>query len=242
MEKLRPIRTIHFQIQSKGGVGKSYLTYLLANKHRVETDAFFIDADAENKTSSSQNLTFLNGTSRLAFLSILDKENKIKRDLFTKMLERFGMDEFPYQKVFVDLGATESTQLLRLFSDDFDASILKIMEEKYRLRYVFNVVIAGNTAYTACVNFLEKVQQLFQENHTINIYANAEEFRDNYNQMENLKELAELHKLPLKVFGRTEKNSTVGNEITQMIQEGKSLDDYSDMFAYYQIDQETQLI
>lgn len=242
MENSRPIRTIYFQIQSKGGVGKSFLTYLFANKFRKEKDTLFIDADSENKTSSTQNLTFLNGTKRLVFFSILGEQNKIRRDLFTKMLERFGEEDFPYQKVFIDLGATESNQLWRLFSDDFEATILKKIEEKYHLQFIFNVVVAGNTAYAACINFLKKVQQIFQENHTINIYANAEEFRDNYNQMENLKELAERHKLPIKVFGKTEKNSTVGNEITTMIQEGKALDDYPDMFAFFQMEKEFEQI
>ena len=47
MENPRPIRTIYFQIQGKGGTGKSFLTYLLANKFRHEKDSLFIDADTE---------------------------------------------------------------------------------------------------------------------------------------------------------------------------------------------------
>lgn len=242
MENIRPIRTIYFQIQSKGGAGKSFLSYLLANKFRHEMDSLFIDADTENMTSSTQNLTFLAPPSRLAYFSILDDGNKIIRDKITQMLNQFGKEDFSYQKVFIDMGATESTQILRLFSDDFEPFILKKIEEKYQLKFVFNVVIAGNTSFTACLNFLEKVQQTFQENHQIIIYANAEEFRNNYNQMENLKELAELHKLPIKVFGKTEKNSTVGNEIAKMMKEGKSLDDYDDMFAFFQMEKEFQNI
>ena len=140
MENIRPIRTIYFQIQSKGGAGKSFLSYLLANKFRHEMDSLFIDADTENMTSSTQNLTFLAPPSRLAYFSILDDENKIIRDKITQMLNRFGKEDFSYQKVFIDMGATESTQILRLFSDDFEPFILKKIEEKYQLKFVFNEI------------------------------------------------------------------------------------------------------
>lgn len=242
MENPRPIRTIYFQIQGKGGTGKSFLTYLLANKFRHEKDSLFIDADTENKTSSAQNLKFISPPSRLAYFSILDDKNKIKRDKITKMLDRFGKEDFPFEKVFIDMGATESIQFLRLFADDFEPSILKKIEEKYQLKFIFNVVIAGNTSYAACVNFLEKVQQIFQENHQIIIYANAEEFRNSYTQMENLRELGKLHKLAVKEFGNTEKNSTIGDEIATMMIEGKSIDDYPDMFAFFQMEKEFQQI
>jgi CobQ/CobB/MinD/ParA nucleotide binding domain len=242
MENTRPIRTIYFQIQGKGGTGKSFLSYLLANKFRHEKNTLFIDADTENKTSSAQNLKFLSPPTRLAYFSILDDKNKIQRDKITLMLDRFGKDDFPFEKVFIDMGATESIQLLRLFADDFEPSILKKIEEKYQLKFVFNVVIAGNTAFAACVSFLEKVQQIFQENHEIVIYANAEEFKNNYSQLENLKELGKLHNTAVKEFGSTEKNSTIGDEIATMMIEGKSIDDYPDMFAFFQMEKEFQQI
>jgi hypothetical protein len=60
--------------------------------------------------------------------------------------------------------------------------------------------------------------------------------------MENLRELGKLHKLAVKEFGNTEKNSTIGDEIATMMIEGKSIDDYPDMFAFFQMEKEFQQI
>jgi cellulose biosynthesis protein BcsQ len=46
------MKTIYFNIQSKGGAGKSMLTYLQAIKNEQNEKAFFVDMDGSTLTSS----------------------------------------------------------------------------------------------------------------------------------------------------------------------------------------------
>lgn len=55
------MKQFHFILQAKGGVGKSFLVYLLALKHQSQPGTYFVDVDASTQRSSRQ-LAFLSGT------------------------------------------------------------------------------------------------------------------------------------------------------------------------------------
>jgi cellulose biosynthesis protein BcsQ len=48
------MKIFYFNIQSKGGAGKSMLTYLQALKHETNDQAVFVDLDSSTKTSVRQ--------------------------------------------------------------------------------------------------------------------------------------------------------------------------------------------
>src|SRR5690625_103967 len=105
-----------FNIQSKGGVGKSMLTYLQALKENDNPKAAFIDLDSSSRTSIKQ-LAFLKEKERVFEINITDSLKKIEREKFFEVVE--GLLEMDFQKYYIDFGSPESTQFPSLFNFDF---------------------------------------------------------------------------------------------------------------------------
>lgn len=240
---MRNIRYIYCQVQGKGGTGKSFLTYLLGLKYCLDESTLFIDADFNSKTSSTQNLRFIpakNNKPRVVFFNILDEQKNIERKLFMKMLKRFGENEFTFDRVFIDFGTLESDQFLELFITLFEPGELRVLEKELNLKFIFQVVVAGNTNYSACMSYLEKVQQIFSEYHDIIVYPNLEKFSNTDKQLEQIKSYAQRFKLPCKPFGDFGKGSETETDVRLMMQQGKALDDFSDMITQWLVEQEIQ--
>lgn len=240
---MRNTRYIYCQVQGKGGAGKSFLTYLLGLKHYRDENAIFIDADFNSKTSSTQNLRFIppkKEIKRVVFFNILDDKKNIERKLFMAMLTRFGKNEFTFDRVFIDFGTLESDQFLELFITLFKPGELHELEKEFNLKFIFQVIVAGNTNYLACISYLEKVQQIFGEHHDILIYPNLEKFSHSDKQLEQLKAYAQRFKLPYKPFGDFGKGSETETDVRLMMQQGKYLDDFPDMITQWLVEQEIQ--
>ena len=240
---MRNTRFIYCQVQGKGGAGKSFLTYLLALKNYHDENTLFIDADFNSKTSSTQNLRFIppkNKKERVVFFNILDEQKNIERKLFMKMLKRFGENEFAFERVFIDFGTLESDQFLELFITFFEPGELKELEKEFDLKFIFQVVVAGNTNYLACMSYLEKVQQIFGEHHDIIIYPNLEKFSELEAQLTQLKKYAERFNLPCKPFGDFGKGSETETDVRLMMMQGKCLDDFPDMLTQWRTELEIQ--
>ncbi len=240
---MRNTRFIYCQVQGKGGAGKSFLTYLLALKNYHDENTLFIDADFNSKTSSTQNLRFIppkNKKERVVFFNILDEQKNIERKLFMKMLKRFGENEFAFERVFIDFGTLESDQFLELFITFFEPGELKELEKEFNLKFIFQVVVAGNTNYLACMSYLEKVQQIFGEHHDIIIYPNLEKFSESEAQLTQLKKYAERFNLPCKPFGDFGKGSETETDVRLMMMQGKCLDDFPDMLTQWRTELEIQ--
>lgn len=247
---MRNTRYIYCQVQGKGGAGKSFLTYLFGLKHYRDEKSLFVDADFNSKTSSTQNLRFIppkknillskKDRERVVFFNILDEQKNIERELFMTMLTRFGEDVFTNERVFIDFGTLESDQFLELFITLFKPGELHELEKDFNLKFIFQVVIAGNTNYSSCMTYLEKVQQIFGEYHDIIIYPNLEKFNHSDKQLEQLKAYAQRFKLPCKPFGDFGKGSESETDIRLMMQQGKHLDDFPDMITQWLVEQEIQ--
>jgi hypothetical protein len=240
---MRNTRYIYCQVQGKGGAGKSFLTYLLGLKYCLDESTLFIDADFNSKTSSTQNLRFIppkKEANRIVFFNILDEQKNIERKLFMKMLNRFGEKNFTFDRVFIDFGTLESDQFLELFISLFQPGELHELEKELNLKFIFQVVIAGNTNFLACMSYLEKVQQIFGEHHDIIVYPNLEKFNQSDKQLEHIKSYAQRFKLPCKPFGDFGNGSETENDVRLMMQLGKALDDFSDMITQWTVEQEIQ--
>ena len=72
------MKTFYYNIQSKGGTGKSMLTYLQALKHEENDKIAFVDLDSSTQTSTRQ-LHFLTqqAANRLFSVDIFDNLKKI---------------------------------------------------------------------------------------------------------------------------------------------------------------------
>ena len=135
-----------FNVQSKGGAGKSMLTWLMALKYEKDPTVFFVDFDSSTKTSTHQ-LKFLSVLSptRLASVEILDGRNRLDREQIFGILEELSAQ--PEEVFILDFGAPESQQLPSLFTIDFTVDDFKDFEGSLDSQFVFNIIIAGGAVH-----------------------------------------------------------------------------------------------
>ena len=221
------MKQIYFNIQSKGGAGKSMLTYLQALKYETNT-SYFVDLDSSVK-SSKQQIKFLQGKTppRFAEMHLLDNSNKIDRQLlFDNLLElsQKANDEF-----FLDFGAPESDQLPSLFSTDYTTEEFKQVQDELNAKFIFNIVIAGGSAYEPCTMYLQKVVDLVNGIFDVNIYINESTFRNHKHLIEEIKTFAAIKKnkiTSIKLFGDFDASTAPHKNILRYIEEGRGIEAY----------------
>jgi hypothetical protein len=222
------MKQFYFNLQSKGGAGKSMLTYLLALKNETNEQSYFCDVDSSVK-SSTQQLKFLQGKTppRFAAINLLDARNKIDRQLlFDNLMQLVQKD---YRDYYLDFGAPESTEFPFLFSADYTIEEFKQIADELNAEFIFNIVIAGGSSYEACTNYLQTIVELVKGNFEINIYINEATFINK----ENIREIyqyAQLHKDTIhsvKAFGDFDNTTSPHKNILKKIEEGKGLGAYA---------------
>ncbi|HUZ57500.1 MAG TPA: hypothetical protein VMU83_01800, partial [Hanamia sp.] len=184
------MKTFYFNIQSKGGAGKSMLTYLQALKHEKNEKAAFVDLDSSTQTSTRQ-LHFLTQqeANRLFSVDIFDNLKKIEREKLYDVLQAFNTQ--PFEEIYIDFGAPESEQLPSLFSLDFTIEEFKEFEKELKAKFVFNVILCGGTSYASTFDYLKKLTEIIKGKFEIVMYLNELTFL-NYNLL--LDELNEFAK------------------------------------------------
>lgn len=217
-------KQVHFIIQSKGGVGKSFLTYLLALKNQFKENAAFFDLDSSTQTSVNQ-LKFLKDKNRVYKISLLDDRKKIIRDrLFTSIKKIVEIPDF--QTYFLDFGAPESEQLPALFGIDFKANALKKFENQINATFIFHVVVAGNTAYMASMEYLKSMIQTLEGHFPIITHANENSFYGFQEILEESKNYCSKNQVEFRCFGDIDTQSHIGNQILNLIQQGAGIETY----------------
>lgn len=78
-------KTIHLICQAKGGVGKSFLTYLVYHKYKQDDSVAYLDLDNTNQTTLSR----LKDKARS--FNVLDAKKKINREAFLAMIENISL-------------------------------------------------------------------------------------------------------------------------------------------------------
>lgn len=222
------MKTIYFNIQAKGGVGKSMLTYLQALKQETNPQAYFVDFDSSVK-SSCQQLKFLQGKKppRFADMSLLDAREKLDRQLlFENLLELSGKD---YDSFYLDFGAPESDQLPSLFVRDYSWKEFKQIETELDARFIFNIVVAGGAAYEGSTRYLQKIVEELDGQFEVNIYVNEYTFSNHSNLITELKLYAEqcAEKITaVKLFGNFDPTTSPHKKILSYIQQGLGMEAY----------------
>lgn len=216
------MKTIYFNIQSKGGAGKSMLTYFLALKHEEDLKSCFVDLDSSTKTSTRQ-LKSLHEQQRLFEIDIYDHLKKIEREKLFEVLDLLGSTRF--EEIFIDFGAPESEQLPSLFDIDFTIDEFKEFEVSLGLKFVFNVVMAGGPAYIPCFEYLKTILRLAGGHFEIWCYINEHSFAGRMDLMEEITEFAKLTRgnLMVKCFGNIQTDRSSGQTIIGYITQGKGL-------------------
>ncbi len=222
------MKKFYFNLQSKGGVGKSFLTALLALKYENDSTVYFVDLDSSVKTSSQQ-LKFLQGKTpaRFAEMNLLDHRNKIDRQLLFENLNILSSKD--YQEFYLDFGAPESAEFPSLFSTDYSVEDFKQIEKELNAEFILNIIIAGGNSYVACTTYLERIVEFVNGAFKINIYVNEATFI-NRNMIQELVTFAELNKKivnEIKLFGDFDSTTSPHKNILKKMEDGKGLQSYA---------------
>jgi hypothetical protein len=231
-------KTIHFIIQSKGGVGKSFLTYLYALKNQENAEVAFFDLDSSTETTERQ-LKFLKAKGRVYQVSLLDERRKIIRDRLLSSIKQ--LVEMEYQELYLDFGAPESEQLPALFSFDFSAAALKKFEIKLNVTFIFHIVIAGNTAYLPSTEYLNVFHQTVGENFSMIVHPNEYTFFGFNHLLDEIRNYCTKNQLIYRPFGDIDTQTDTGNQIIKYVQNGIGLEDY-DLLEQMKVESEFEKI
>src|SRR5665213_1934163 len=227
------MKTFYFNIQSKGGAGKSMLTYLQALKHENNVKAAFVDLDSSTQTSTRQ-LNFLaqQEANRLFSVDIFDNLKKIEREKLYDVLQAFNSQ--PFEEIYIDFGAPESEQLPSLFSLDFSIDEFKEFEKELEARFVFNVVMSGGTSYASTFDYLKNLVCIVKGKFDIVMCLNELTFRNYPRLAEQLEEFPTISKeIISKIirFGDIHLDRNSGQIITENIRKGLGLSSYNSFAA-----------
>lgn len=219
------MKQFHFILQAKGGVGKSFLTYLYALANEHESSVLFLDVDNSTKTSDRQ-LAFLRSQQRVAKLSLFNERDKQDRQLLLRSV--LELSALPYNQYFLDFGAPESEQLPALLRRDIPATLFKRVEQQTQGQFIFHIVIGGNTAFKPCVEYLVDIVTLLGQLFPVIVHANQYGFVGpaRADQQTVLQQFCQSNAIPLQNFGNIDADSEVGKQIIHYAQLGKGLSEY----------------
>jgi hypothetical protein len=220
------MKNYYFNLQSKGGSGKSLLTYLQGLKHENDDTVAFVDLDAASHTTTRQ-LSFIGLKERLFEIKLLDDIKRIDREKFFKMIE--GLNVTTFKDIYVDFGSSESEQILHLFSMDFSIDDLKLFETEMEARFAFNIIIAGGTSYEPCFQFLKQLLLATNGKFDAYVFINEFTFRQHTNLIQEVNSFSKSTKgliKEVKLFGNIYPERQSGIEIISNIKNGLGLDNY----------------
>lgn len=219
------MKTFHFILQAKGGVGKSFFAYLQALKYEQDTTVLFVDVDNSTQTSTQQ-LSFLRKDQRVAQINLFNERDKQDRQRLPDLVIELSKQKFT--TFFMDFGAPESEQFPAMLRQDFPASLLKQVETYTEAEFVFHCIIAGNTAFKACMEYLVELANQLHPFFTVNVHLNEHTLvgPSAKEQKKTLVDFCHSAQLPIAEFGNIDAESDVGKQIVHNVQTGKGLAEY----------------
>lgn len=225
------MKTFEFNIQSKGGAGKSMLTYLQALKHEADEQTLFVDLDSSTKTSVRQ-LRFIGLRRRVIEVDMLDRIRKIEREKLFEVLDT--LHRMPFERYFVDFGAPESEQLPGLLSIDYTLDEFCGFARELDAQFRFNVVMAGGTAYRSCFEYLKRITEIVDGRFPITAFVNEFTFQHYGQLIDEIRRFAEAtggRIEAVRPFGDIHLDRHSGQHITENVKEGRGLGDYRSFAA-----------
>jgi hypothetical protein len=205
------MKKLIFITQSKGGAGKSILSFLLAEKYR---EATILDMDDATKTTSLQ----------LAYrkplqITFLNSNNVIDMGLFNAFLEQISSAKS--ELIICDLGASISEQL-PFYLSDVNTFLPMGLEELGISLELFSVV-GGANIFTQTMTYMEMLVKAADLQFTIKVLKN--EFYDfTQEQSTTLVNYSDTHKLPVVPFNVSkDKNESTQNRIKEVLKSGKGI-------------------
>jgi hypothetical protein len=219
-------QTIHFVLQGKGGVGKSYvashLAQFLQEKHSPQ-NCIFYDADPVNPTFKS--LLALNVNQ----LDILSDSNVIDVQKFDELLNALLDDKMQAKQIVIDVGAGTFLPLISYLKENDIVDLI----EKNGVKTFFHVILAGGQPFNETVTGLRFIADELGVYLNTVIWLNSyfgnitEENRTTLQGFLNKNPNSLLVDIPLKnrdLFGRDIDKMTVQNLTYKQVAKSESPD------------------
>ncbi|MCC9138863.1 AAA family ATPase [Pontibacter silvestris] len=225
------MKKITFIAQSKGGVGKSALTYMIANKIYRNKDRFlktvFVDMDNETNTSATQvqfgqvnELELINPKTRLMDRSRLDK-----------FFKEFALQE-EFEHAVCDMGATTSEQFLNFLSDEGTLQVMQLITGQLDIKLEILCIVAGDNSFNSSASFCGKLFKGIQGHAELRIIKNNL-FDYSDAQQKELEKMARAYNASVIEFGLLG-NMVIGesiDEIKRLMQDGKAAIEDGSLFT-----------
>ena len=212
-------KQVHLICQAKGGVGKSFLTYLIYQKTREEEGLLFIDLDNANQTTLKRL-----PEGKVKGFEVLDAKKKINREAFLGLFETISHTE-KSNTFYIDMGATESIEFLHMMTENFEPKDLKAEFETMSLEVSFNIIVSGGDVYLACVKFLNELITVIKTHFKIIIWVNMGKFNaiNDSNYLDSIRAYDGMtENIAIKRFGSTDTEESDANLI-EMIKNGTEI-------------------
>lgn len=219
-QKQQSMKKMTFIIQSKGGVGKSALTYMMANKllsQDKETfeKTVFVDMDEGTRTTTTQ-LQFATINS-LKLVSA--KTKQIDRSLLDKFFIGFAEQE-DYTNAICDMGATTSEQFLKFLDDGGSIEFLEALKDMLKIEFL--CVVAGQDSFQSSGTFCHEIFKKLNGITDLRLVKNNLFYYSDAQNTE-LQKLSKTYKAPILEFNLIDgqqENSL--KEVKDLMQEGKA--------------------
>ncbi len=210
-------KTIHLICQAKGGVGKSFFTYLVYHKYKHDQTVAYLDLDNTNQTTLSR----LKDKARS--FNVLDAKRKINREAFLSLIENISLARAK-DTFWVDMGATESIEFLNMLTQTYPADVLKEEFDQLGIDLHFDVIISGGDVYTACIKFLNQLSQTVSGVFAITCWINKGRFNADLDSdyLDQIRQFSS-QAISVKQFGSTE-NEESDARLIELIKNGTEID------------------
>lgn len=210
--------------QAKGGVGKSVLAFLMAEKY---PEAEILDMDDASKTTSLQ-LAYREPTP----ITFLNSNRVIDRGLFSDFLEEVSANKPSFY--IADLGASISEQLPHYFSDV--APFLGELLPELGIQLDLYVVVGGANIYVQTMNYLQDLLHSLGDVRkviTVTVLKNEYyEFSSEQQQLFNA--FVKDHKLAVHNFDISrDKNESTQLRIKEVLKSGRGINSFSSFSKFY---------
>lgn len=215
---------IHMTLQGKGGVGKSYVAYILSQYLREKGEILCIDTDPVNHTLSSIK------SLDVKFINILNDENIDQRN-FDKLIEVIFSSKGKNENCVIDCGSSSFIPFTTYIQEN---DIIDFFKENGLTIYI-HVILTGGQSLEDTVRGLDYIIKKFSITTKIVIWLN-EFFGKVMNNNKKFEEMKIFHNHKNSLFGIItipEMNkSTFGTDIKDMLENKITFDDYinSDKF------------
>ena len=138
------MKRVFFITQSKGGAGKSILTFLLGGKY---PNARIVDMDDATLTTMSQ-LSYREPL----LVTFLNRNKSIDRGLFNEFLEALTASD--NEHFICDLGASISEQLPQYFRDITAPALVEVLKAM-NIQLNLICVVGGSNIFKATMTYLD---------------------------------------------------------------------------------------